>query len=344
MRRLLHYSLFLTLLALLCSPHGTSAGGDLGWQQGTSDLIGDFVSGPTAAVGPDDRIYLYSGLFQSYDLRTRRWTPIPIPPTAHAGPVVVAAGKRIYLLCGYEGPVGHDFNGDLRSLNVAAAYVPSTRTWHRLRPTLDPCLDATATAGPDGRLYVFGGGDTQYDSITAERFEPYYGDWQYFGDWEYIAPPPNPLERNKPLRLHQAAAVTGSDGRIYLLGGEAYDEATRKGTVLNSVEIYSPTTNTWSFAPSMPIPRRAFAAVAGRDGRIYVIGGTSRSTYDASDYPHLSSVNAYCPRTRRWSAVASLPIPSAPLAAVMAPDGRMYAIDGNYSNQVYTYSVPSSVC
>ena len=42
---------------------------------------------------------------------------------------------------------------------------------------------------------------------------------------------------------------------------------------LGTVEVYSPSTNTWKAAANMPGPRIHAAAALGGDGRIYVIGG-----------------------------------------------------------------------
>jgi len=59
------------------------------------------------------------------------------------------------------------------------------------------------------------------------------------------------------------------------------------------------------------------------DGRIYVIGGFANGNIQ------LSNMDAYDPETDTWSSLAPLPAPRAGrLAAVTAPDGRIYAIGG----------------
>src|SRR5437899_12959302 len=73
----------------------------------------------------------------------------------------------------------------------------------------------------------------------------------------------------------------------------------------------------------MPMDLCCGAATTGREGRIYVIGGF------ANGNEQLSNAEAYDPETDTWSSLAPLPAPRAgKLAAVTAPDGRIYAIGG----------------
>jgi WD40 repeat protein len=114
------------------------------------------------------------------------------------------------------------------------------------------------------------------------------------------------------------AAVTGPDGRIYAIGGNA------PGKSLNTVEAYDPTTNTWATVANMPTARVYLTAATGPDGRIYAIGG-----YQESDGKRLDTVEAYDTKTKTWSTVASLPTARNALAAATGPDGRIYAIGGH---------------
>jgi kelch-like protein 18 len=78
------------------------------------------------------------------------------------------------------------------------------------------------------------------------------------------------------------AAATGADGRIYAMGGWS------AGGPLNTVEAYSPSTNSWTSVASMPTGRQSLAAAAGTDGRIYAMGGYGPGGY-------LNTVEAYTP-------------------------------------------------
>ncbi len=121
-----------------------------------------------------------------------------------------------------------------------------------------------------------------------------------------------------PAGLVLAAATTGLDGRVYVMGGY-------NGSAINSVMAYDPNTNIWTALPGMPTPRYGLAAATGPDGRIYVIGGFNSSFVD--------TVEAYDPNTNRWSEVAKMPIACGYLTATTGRDGRVYAIGGYYNGR-----------
>jgi N-acetylneuraminic acid mutarotase len=75
----------------------------------------------------------------------------------------------------------------------------------------------------------------------------------------------------------------------------------------------------------MPTPRSELAAVAGADGRIYVIGG-----HGASGAGRL--VEIYDPGADSWTTGAQMPTSRGDLAAVLGSDGKIYAIGGDYAS------------
>ncbi len=118
-----------------------------------------------------------------------------------------------------------------------------------------------------------------------------------------------------PVGISFGTAATGSDGRIYVMGGDSLSG-------LNTVQAYNPRTNRWSIMPPMPDARYGVAATTGADGRIYVMGG-----HDA----HAKIVNtaeAYNPRTDRWSKLAPMPTGRFLGAAALGPNGRIYVVGG----------------
>jgi N-acetylneuraminic acid mutarotase len=116
------------------------------------------------------------------------------------------------------------------------------------------------------------------------------------------------------------AAATGSDGRIYVLGG--HPSPTVGVSALNTVEAYDSSTHTWTATAPMPTARGGLAASAGPDGRIYAIGGSDSSNHV------LTAVEAYTPSTNTWTSVASMRTPRCCFAAATGSDGRIYAIGG----------------
>jgi virginiamycin B lyase len=124
----------------------------------------------------------------------------------------------------------------------------------------------------------------------------------------------------------QLAAFRGLDGLIYAIGGQ--NPSVGSGT-LTTMEVFDPTANVWTTAPSMPAGRFGLAAAAGPDGLIYAMGGIN----------HLggpeNTMYGYDPSKKIWAVQAPLPIPQALLAADTGPDGLIYAIGGfNFSSPV----------
>lgn len=79
-------------------------------------------------------------------------------------------------------------------------------------------------------------------------------------EWEYVS----------PLRTARSGHATVSyEGNIYVIGG-----VTTRAVVLNTIEIYDPTTDQWKDGPTLPIPLYYHNAVVAND-TIYIIGGIS---------------------------------------------------------------------
>jgi DNA-binding SARP family transcriptional activator len=148
------------------------------------------------------------------------------------------------------------------------------------------------------------------------------------GEWSTRSPMP-------AARRDMAAVTLGEE--IYLLGGSS------DGVPLPDVWIYNTRNNTWdTSAPAMLSPRANHAAVAGSDGKIYVMGG-----HDG--HSAVSAMEVYDAKTRKWSYLPSMKTRRYMHAAVCDNDGMIYAIGGmeqptqkpcdkmelywNYSNQ-----------
>ncbi len=115
-----------------------------------------------------------------------------------------------------------------------------------------------------------------------------------------------------PMRTPRSdlAATLGPDGRIYALGGDNVGDGTlptaKAYHPVSNVEAYNPVTNAWS-----------------ADQRLYIVGGGS----DDGIYT-LPIAEAYDTRSGRRVSLPSMPTDRSDLAAVSAPDGRIYALGG----------------
>jgi N-acetylneuraminic acid mutarotase len=180
-------------------------------------------------------------------------------------------------------------------------------------PLPTPRVEFAAVLGPDGSIYAFGGYSNGSILKSVDVYDPRVNKWNTTS----VADMPTPRAR--------FAAVLGPDGRIYLLGGVS----STFGGVLNTVDVYDPVANKWSTIPVMPTPRYDFAAVVGPDGRIYALGGLN-----ATNGSGLTTVDVYNLKTNRWSTgtVPDMPTPRAGFAAVVGPDGRIYALGSGIAN------------
>lgn len=184
-------------------------------------------------------------------------------------------------------------------------------TWTTVAPLPEGLL-WPAVASAAGKLYVFGGlGDPSCTNFcrTFKAYDPKSNTW--------AAAPPLPAPRM------DMGVTMGPDGRIYVLGGVATspDQSENGGVPgLRTVFIYTPRTHCWSPGKPMPDGRYDLAAVTGKDGRIYTIGGAT-ICHDVCE--GTQTVRAFNPRTNSWATLAPLPGECLPPKAAVAPNGRI---------------------
>ncbi|HEV3475682.1 MAG TPA: kelch repeat-containing protein [Actinomycetota bacterium] len=139
------------------------------------------------------------------------------------------------------------------------------------------------------------GGDTPPPIEVAERSVV----------WRSLAPAPTP-------RTEVAAAVLGDD-RIVVAGGFAAPART-----VNVVEIYEPSTDTWTPGPALPVEVN-HAMGASLDGRAYIFGG-----FDAGGAP---TTRAFVLEDDAWAELPPMPEPRGAGGAAVA-DGKIYLVGG----------------
>jgi hypothetical protein len=170
-------------------------------------------------------------------------------------------------------------------------------------PNTAAFTDAPGVTDPDGRVLVF-------SSIATATFTGATG-WR-----TSLAVMPTPRDGS--------AAAPGADGLVYVLGGSKMSTI---GTPTGVVEAYSSANDKWtSGLATMPSPRTLLAAARGSDQRIYAIGGSSQAPNGV--VTEVGTVEGYDPVADKWAELSQLPDPVNRVAAVGAPDGRVYAIEG----------------
>src|SRR5208337_2675415 len=185
--------------------------------------------------------------------------------------------------------------------------------WVAVMSLLTPRFGHAVSVGFDRRIYAIGGRSNPADALLrgVEAYMP-AGVGVPHGLWAAVAPMPTARER--------AAAALEYDGVIYVAGG-SNGSAVETSSPLKTLEGYHPSTNHWHTLAHMHTARDGAAAVAGTDGRIYVIGGFGASG-------SLSSVEAYDPATNTWAHETPMNTPRDGLGAVLGTDGQIYAIGG----------------
>lgn len=118
------------------------------------------------------------------------------------------------------------------------------------------------------------------------------------------------------------------DGKIYIAGGLKPVPYGPLGNGLGDpnvhelLQIYDPSSDTWSLGAPMPEPRFGYAAVA-LGGKLYVLGGAF-STYSPE---YTNSVLVYDPATNSWSSVAPMMEPRV-LHHAGVIGGKIYVVGG----------------
>ena len=137
------------------------------------------------------------------------------------------------------------------------------------------------------------------------------------------------LKSSSLIGTYSSAAV-GYNGKIYRFGG--YTDTTGTITITNAVEVYDPSTDSWTNVSPMPTSRANLTA-AEAGGSIYVIGGYSGTS-------DLNTVEAYDPSANAWTTKASLP-EALSYAKAVSLNGKVYVTGGlngsNARNVLYEY-------
>jgi N-acetylneuraminic acid mutarotase len=146
------------------------------------------------------------------------------------------------------------------------------------------------------------------------------------GSWATRAPlptPPSPAGRGYLYRGHPAVG-----GGVYAVGGY-------NGTILSSVQLYTPPATmapngTWTTKASLPTAMLDGTIQAANGGRLYAIGGTTTAPGGA-----VTTVLEYDPGFNTWTPKAPMPTARRSLASAVV-NGKIYAISGVDATNVVT--------
>ncbi|MGH9531006.1 MAG: kelch repeat-containing protein [Terriglobales bacterium] len=182
-----------------------------------------------------------------------------------------------------------------------------TGTWQPGAEMSEARTGGAAVRLDNGRVLLFGGKTSSGGATNAVQvFDSESASWSDLGAVMLDA------------RSGHSATLL-ADGRVLLAGGEG------SSGPLASLEIYSPETNSFSFAGTMSMPRREHGAARLPDGRVWIVGGSM------GQLP-LASSEIFDPETGAVSPSTPLPQPRTALSATTLLDGKVLIAGGSLGN------------
>ena len=168
---------------------------------------------------------------ERFDATAERWEPAPpmLEARCALGVALSHATQQLFAAGGYNG--GDEPGGYLAPAEYLELSAGSRGSWRALPPMSCERAGANAAVGPDGRIYVVGGGpDGRREWATMEALDLRTGEWD-----SSLAP--------LHVGRHYNAAAFGPDGRLYCSGAFRHDGQ------LDVVERYDPRANRWEELP-----------------------------------------------------------------------------------------------
>jgi N-acetylneuraminic acid mutarotase len=278
------WSRLLGAVAIVVLPATLLGQGGAGW---SAKGAMPFERGEMTVAAANGKVYLISGssrgveanaFNQEYDPATGTWREMALMPSvaSHAG--AVALNGKIYVVGGFVA------NVHVGAVNRVFEYDIASNMWRALAPLSAP-RGSPGVVALNGKIHAIGGRNPERQTVaTHEIYDPATNAWSMAA--------PLPLARD-----HLGIAVVA--GRIHVFGGRT--NATVDNTGRH--DVYDPANNSWSTAAPLPTPRSAGVAFL-LDGRIVYAGGECKDPQASATF---AEVEAYDPKTDRWTSLPALP-------------------------------------
>jgi len=247
----------------------------------------------TATLLSDGRVLVAGGLSSDsgsgivsaeiYDPSSRKWSLTGSMSTAReshsatllvTGKVLVSGGNVNIL----DGPTGS-----------AEVYDTRTGKWSTTGRMMTSRSSHISVTLADGTAIVSGGdygNSVGFNPLAmTDRYNPRTNRWSPVGDMRVAR---GALPKVAGRAYHTATKL--ADGRVLVAGGFGYITDFTQMVILQTAEIFDPSSATWRLTGNMNQPRTQHAAVALADGRVLVAGG-----YDFG--PPLASTEIFSPKS-----------------------------------------------
>ncbi|HEY7980186.1 MAG TPA: kelch repeat-containing protein, partial [Candidatus Eremiobacteraceae bacterium] len=199
-------------------------------------------------------------IVEAYDAATDSWSTKTSMPTARGTLAVSVVDGILYAVGGTR-----RFN----AMNIVEAYDPSTDIW-TVKTSMPKARKELASTVLGHNLYAVGGANSGARN-TVQVYNPATDTW---------------TDTATMPTARFGLSASGLDGVLYAIGGCAVF-CNYMLPSLNTVEAYSPLTNTWHTKAPMPTAR-SWLASGVVNGILYAVGGFESSP--------AATVEAYSPR------------------------------------------------
>ena len=256
----------------------------------------EVVNGKIYCIGGQQGYDVALDIVQEYDPETNTWTTKSPMPTKRTNLASVVFDEKIYCIGGDD---------TTSSVSILEVYDPVADTW-TTKSSMPKSKTELGAELIDGKIYCFGGSFMEEGGGVGsqETFE-----YNIATD-KWVSKQSLPYSRGE-------VKTASIDGKLYSL---------KSGTLVNYLDRYDPTADTWEMEISRPTGREYFGLEVV-DDVIYCFGGQGMLGY-------LKTVQSYDYLTNKWTNKASLPFGYHPMLSAVV-DGKIYSF-GDYDNETGT--------
>ena len=198
-----------------------------------------------------------------------------------------------------------------------AIYDPQQNTWS-MKPGHGPNVSPIAgMTVPDGRIFWYSetlssdGAFSTGHRVVVERLDGSYRK-------KAIQPKTGPEDFGP-----SDGAGLGSDGKVYVAGGDRDCRTEFGACTVPPVEAWSPQSDAWTKPTVLPTARINIAVTGDAQGRIFTVGG-----FSADGSRMFSKVEVYRPSSGTWAKAANLPDDRFAASAAFTANGRVWVVAG----------------